>query len=141
VSGALDDIRVIDLTRNVAGPYASLLLASQGADVIKLEPPNGDPSRQFGPFPGDEVHSERSGLFLHLNRYKRSVVIDAASTAGAAVIRALAAEAHIVLQNRLVPRAEYAEQRLSNAATIGASALLDGAVDQPEGVQTMPPPP
>jgi len=99
VSGALDDVRVIDLTRNVAGPYASLLLASQGADVIKLEPPDGDPSRRFGPFPGDEIHSERSGLFLHLNRYKRSVVVDPASTAGAEAIQSLAAEAHVVLED------------------------------------------
>jgi crotonobetainyl-CoA:carnitine CoA-transferase CaiB-like acyl-CoA transferase len=90
---------VIDLTRHVAGPYASLLLASQGADVIKLEPPDGDPSRRFGPFPGDEVHPERSGLFLHLNRYKRSVVVDPASTAGAGAIRSLAAEAHVVLED------------------------------------------
>ncbi|WP_089942061.1 CaiB/BaiF CoA transferase family protein, partial [Candidatus Entotheonella palauensis] len=99
MSGALDGVRVIDLTRNVAGPYASLLLASQGADVIKPEPPDGDPSRRFGPFPNDAYHPERSGLFLHLNRYKRSVVMDPASSAGAEYIRALAAEAHIVLED------------------------------------------
>ncbi len=99
MSGALEGVRVIDLTRNVAGPYASLLLASQGADVIKLEPPGGDPSRAFGPFPNDDVHPERSGLFLHLNRYKRSVVVDPASTAGAERIRSLAAGAQIVLED------------------------------------------
>ncbi len=99
MSGALDGVRVIDLTRNVAGPYASLLLASHGADVIKLEPPDGDPSRRFGPFPNDEDHPERSGLFLHLNRYKRSVVVEPASAAGAAAIRSLAAKAHVVLED------------------------------------------
>ncbi len=99
MSGALEGIRVIDLTRNVAGPYASLLLASQGADVIKLEPLGGDPSRTFGPFPDDEPHPERSGLFLHLNRYKRSVEVDPASDAGAEHIRALAAGAQIVLED------------------------------------------
>lgn len=99
MSGALDGVRVIDLTRNVAGPYASLLLANQGADVMKLEPPDGDPSRTFGPFPNDEVHAERSGLFLHLNRYKRSVVVDPATNEGAERIRSLAAGAHIVLED------------------------------------------
>ena len=59
-------MRVIELTCGVAGPYAAKLLADQGAEVIKLEPPGGDPSRAFGPFPRDEPHVERSGLFLHL---------------------------------------------------------------------------
>jgi crotonobetainyl-CoA:carnitine CoA-transferase CaiB-like acyl-CoA transferase len=99
VSGSLTGVRVIDLTRGVAGPYASQLLADQGADVMKLEPPGGDPSRHFGPFPHDIPHPERSGLFLHLNRNKRSVVVDPASDEGAALIRALTAEAHIVLED------------------------------------------
>ena len=99
MTGSLADIRVIDLTRDVAGPYASLLLADQGADVIKLEPPGGDPSRRFGPFPRDEPHPERSGLFLHLNRNKHSVVVDPASREGAETIRALAAQAHVILED------------------------------------------
>src|SRR5688572_14153500 len=97
VSGSLEGVRVIDLTRGVAGPYASKLLADQGADVIKLEPPGGDPSRAFGPFPNDEPHPERSGLFLHLNRNKRSLVIEPACPEGAGIIQTLAAEAQIVL--------------------------------------------
>ena len=99
MSGSLTGVRVIDLTRGVAGPYASQLLADQGADVMKLEPPGGDPSRHFGPFPHDTPHPERSGLFLHLNRNKRSVVVDPASDEGAALIRTLTAEAHIVLED------------------------------------------
>jgi crotonobetainyl-CoA:carnitine CoA-transferase CaiB-like acyl-CoA transferase len=99
VIGSLTGVRVIDLTRGVAGPYATLLLADQGADVIKLEPPGGDPSRAFGPFPHDEPHPERSGLFLHLNRHKRSVVVDAASPEGAALIRTLAAESQLILED------------------------------------------
>ncbi len=97
--GSLEGVRVIDLTRGVAGPYASKLLSDQGADVIKLEPPGGDPSRTFGPFPNDEPHPERSGLFLHLNRNKRSVVVDPAGKEGAEIVRTLAAEAHIVLED------------------------------------------
>ncbi|MEE9150202.1 MAG: CoA transferase [Candidatus Tectomicrobia bacterium] len=99
MSGSLEGVRVIDLTRDVAGPYASKLLADQGAEVIKLEPPGNDPSRTFGPFPHDEPHPERSGLFLHLNRNKRSVVVDPASAEGVEMIRALAATAHIVLED------------------------------------------
>ena len=99
VTPALDGIRVIDVTRGVAGPYASRLLAEYGADVIKLEPPGGDPSRGFGPFPGAEPHPERSGLFLHLNRNKRSVVVDPAEETGAATIRALVLEADVLLED------------------------------------------
>ena len=93
----LQGIRVVDLSRNVAGPYASYLLAQFGADVVKVEPPGGDPSRRFGPFPDDRPDPECSGLFLHLNRNKRSVVLDAAKDA--ATIRRLAADADILIED------------------------------------------
>ncbi len=99
MSAALDGIRVIDLSRGVAGPYASKLLADQGAEVIKLEPPGGDPSRSFGPFPGDAPHPERSGLFLHLNRNKQAAIVDPASATGAELIRHLAAGAQLLLED------------------------------------------
>ena len=97
--GPLEGIRVLDLTRNVAGPYATKLLADFGADVLKAEPPGGDPARRFGPFPGDESHLERSALFLHLHTNKRSVVLDALTPAGAAEVRELAAGADIVFED------------------------------------------
>ena len=93
----LTGIRVVDLSRNVAGPYASYLLAQFGADVVKVEPPGGDPSRRFGPFPDDVADPECSGLFLHLNRNKRSVVLDAAREGAA--IRRLAADADILIED------------------------------------------
>ena len=99
MAGPLDGIRVLDLTRNVAGPFASKLLADYGADVLKLEPPEGDPLRRYGPFPGDEPHPERSGLFLHLNTNKRSAVLDPTTAEGAATIRRLAAEADVVFED------------------------------------------
>ena len=99
MTASLENVRVLELTRNVAGPYAARLLADQGADVIKLEPPGGDDSRAFGPFPGDESHPERSGLFLHLNRGKRSIVADPSSPEGAETVRLLASRAHIVLED------------------------------------------
>jgi crotonobetainyl-CoA:carnitine CoA-transferase CaiB-like acyl-CoA transferase len=97
--GPLVDLRVLELTRNVAGPFAGKLLADFGAGVLKLEPPEGDPSRRFGPFPADQPHPERSGLFLHLNTNKRSAVVDPATAEGAATIRRLAAEADVLLED------------------------------------------
>lgn len=99
MAGSLENVRVLELTRNVAGPYAARLLADQGAEVIKLEPPGGDDSRAFGPFPDNKPHPERSGLFLHLNRNKKSIAVDPASPDGAAAIRRLAGRAHIVLED------------------------------------------
>ena len=97
--GPLVGIRVLDLTRDVAGPFATKLLADYGADVFKLEPPGGDPARLFGPFPGDEPHPERSGLFLHLNTNKRSAVLDPSTAEGAETIRRLAAEADVLVED------------------------------------------
>ena len=99
MAGPLAGVRVLDLSREVAGAYATKLLADYGADVLKLEAPGGGPLRRFGPFPGDEPHSERSGLFLHLNTNKRSRVLDVTDPADAERIRALAAEADIVVED------------------------------------------
>ena len=104
MTGPLGGIRVLDLTRNVAGPYAAKLLADFGADVFKLEPPTGDPSRGFGPFPGDEPHPERSGLFLHLNTNKRSAVVDPSTAEGAATMPG-------------PPRARFGVIRLGNSGS------------------------
>ncbi len=96
----LEGLRVLDLTTDVAGPFATKLLADFGADVLKVEPPEGDPARFFGPFPGDEPHPERSGLFLHLNTNKRSITLDVTSEAGAAHIRRLAAGVDAVIEDK-----------------------------------------
>ena len=65
---ALEGLRVIDLTHGIAGPYCTKQMADLGADVIKVERPDGgDLARRLGPFPEDEPHHEKSGLFLALN--------------------------------------------------------------------------
>ena len=120
-AGPLEGLRVLDLTRNVAGPYASKLLADFGADVLKVEPPEGDPGRMFGPFPADQPHPERSGLFLHLNTNKRSVTLDVRSTEGAAMVRRLARDVDIVLEDEAPGAAE--------AWGWGWSALSSGRTD------------
>src|SRR5690606_14511175 len=76
VAAPLEGLRVLDMSTGVAGPYATKLLADYGADVIKVEPPGGDPSRCDGPFPGGKPDPEASGRFLFLNTNKRSSVLD-----------------------------------------------------------------
>lgn len=74
---ALSELRVLDLSRWIAGEYATKLFADFGADVIKVEKPGkGSYTRHWGPFPNDEPNPEASGLFLHLNTNKRSVTLD-----------------------------------------------------------------
>jgi crotonobetainyl-CoA:carnitine CoA-transferase CaiB-like acyl-CoA transferase len=96
---ALDDITVLDLTQHIAGPYATRLLADFGANVIKIEPPSGDLTRQLGPYKDDTPDLEKSGLFFVLNCNKRSVVLDLATDAGRTALGELAAGADIVVES------------------------------------------
>lgn len=86
VKQALAGIRVVELATGVAGPYCGKLLAGLGAEVTKVEPPEGDETRREGPFPGDVPHPERSGLFLHLNTRKRGMVLDLSGEEGRAAL-------------------------------------------------------
>lgn len=95
----LAGVRVLELATNVAGPFAGKLLADYGADVIKVEPPGGDPSRRHGPFPDDVPDPEQSALFLHLNASKRSVVAAIDSAEGVDLVTRLAAEADVVIES------------------------------------------
>ena len=82
--GALEGVRVVELGQGVSAPFCAKLLADYGAEVIKVElPGGGDVTRSWGPFPGDEPHPEKSGVFFSLNTNKRGVTLDpgAASTA------------------------------------------------------------
>jgi len=96
----LSDLRVLDFTHGIAGPYCTKLLADFGADVIKVErPDNGDFARTLGPFPQDTPHSEKSGLFLHLNTNKRSVALDLKAPQGAEVVKELVRDADILVES------------------------------------------
>lgn len=90
----LDGVTVIDLTANMTGPYATLILGDQGADVIKVEPPGGEVIRRIG-----TGKKGLSAYFANLNRSKRSVIVDLQSAAGAAVVRRLAETADVLVQN------------------------------------------
>ncbi|MDT5080203.1 MAG: hypothetical protein QOJ80_4840 [Mycobacterium sp.] len=93
--GPLHGVRVVDLTAVVMGPYCTQIMADMGADVVKVEPPEGDISRyvSVGPAPG------MSGVFVNVNRGKRSVVLDLRSEAGVADLRALIAEADVFIHS------------------------------------------
>ena len=95
----LDDVRVVDLTRYSVGPFCTRLLADYGADVVKVEPPGGDPARTLPPFLGDEPGPERSGLFLFLNTGKRSVVLDLKSEPDRERLLGLVREADVLVES------------------------------------------
>ena len=88
----LDGIKVLDLCRVLAGPHAGRLLADLGADVVKVEPPEGDVSRQFGKKP-------ESAYFRQQNAGKRSITVDLTTAEGRDVVRRLAARADVVTEN------------------------------------------
>lgn len=93
---ALEGVRVVDLSRVLAGPYCTMLLADYGAQVIKIEEPaQGDGTRQWGPpWLGDQ-----SAYFLSVNRNKRSVALNLKTEAGRAIVRRLIATADVVVEN------------------------------------------
>ena len=94
-AGPLQGIRVLDFTRVLAGPAASLALADLGAEIIKIEPPGtGDETRTFPPFRDGESH-----YFLSVNRGKKSLVLDLKTEAGVALARDLAAQCDILVEN------------------------------------------
>lgn len=94
-SGPLAGVRVVDLTAVVMGPYCTQIMADMGADVVKVEPPEGDIVRYVaeGPAPG------MNGVFMNVNRGKRSVVLDLTTDGGAAALRALVETADVFIHS------------------------------------------
>ena len=96
----LAGIRVLDLSRVLAGPWSSQILADYGADVIKVERPEvGDDTRTWGPPWWGDAADRMSAYYLSTNRGKRSIAIDIATPEGVALVRQLAAEADVLLEN------------------------------------------
>ena len=104
MSGPLEGIRVIDLTRILAGPFSTMLMADMGADIIKVEQPGaGDPARGNGPFlsPDGAESSEQqfSTYFMSINRGKRSIAIDLSKPKGREVLLKLTETADVLIEN------------------------------------------
>jgi crotonobetainyl-CoA:carnitine CoA-transferase CaiB-like acyl-CoA transferase len=97
--GLLDDVRVVELTHRLSGAFCAKLLADQGADTLKLEPPGrGDAARHEPPFIGGDPHPDRSSLFLAFNTNKRSITLDVAAPAAREIVRRLLAERDVLIE-------------------------------------------
>lgn len=100
MSGALQGIRVLDLSRVLAGPWATQLLGDYGADVVKVERPlSGDDTRSWGPPWLERGGCRESAYFLSANRNKRSLTVDLGSDEGQALVAALADKADVLIEN------------------------------------------
>ena len=116
---ALSDIRVLDLTHGIAGPYSTKMLADYGADVIKVERPDGgDFARRLGPFPDDVPHAEKSGLFLMLNLNKRGVTLNLKTSTGRRMLLELARQSDVLVESfapRVMPGLGLSYETLAEA--------------------------
>jgi crotonobetainyl-CoA:carnitine CoA-transferase CaiB-like acyl-CoA transferase len=92
---ALGGLKVLDFTQMMTGPFATMMLGDSGADVLKVEQPDGDPFRRSG----ETTLGGDGAFFLGVNRNKRSVVLDLKTEEGRASARALAAEADVLVEN------------------------------------------
>jgi len=93
--GALAGIKVVDLTRVLGGPYCTMILSDHGADVIKVEPPQGDEVRDWGP----PFHGDDASYFIGVNRNKRAIALDLGKDEGRAVLLRLLEGADVLIEN------------------------------------------
>ncbi len=93
---ALSNVKVVDLTQHLAGPFCTMLLADMGAEVIKIEPPWGDASRTSPQYP--EVKGQNA-YFMFVNRNKKSVVLNLKSEKGIEVLKKIVETSDVVVEN------------------------------------------
>lgn len=93
MTAPLAGLHVVEIASEISGPYAAKLLVDLGAEVIKIEPPAGDPLRRWGPFASGVVDPDRSGLFEYINAGKHGATLDFSETADVAAARELIARA------------------------------------------------
>jgi crotonobetainyl-CoA:carnitine CoA-transferase CaiB-like acyl-CoA transferase len=141
--GSLSDIRIVDLTQMLAGPYGTMILADHGADVVKVEaPPQGDMTRNAGPYRKDDSQRVLGGYFQSIDRNKRSICLDLKQDEGRAAFLKLITSADAVTENfragvmerlglgyevlrKINPRLVYGALRGFGDKRTGASPYLD----------------
>ncbi|MDY6917210.1 MAG: CoA transferase [Chloroflexota bacterium] len=96
---ALPGVRVVEYAQFVSGPYCAKLMADMGAEVVKVEPPEGDTARGWGPFPGDIPHPERSGLYLYNNTNKLGITLDLNRAEDRQTFRDLVNQADVLIED------------------------------------------
>jgi crotonobetainyl-CoA:carnitine CoA-transferase CaiB-like acyl-CoA transferase len=99
LAGALEGLRVLDLTQMLAGPFCAQLMADHGAEVIKVESPEGDMTRAFGPYCDDDQVRNMGGYYQSVNRNKKGVVIDLKSEQGRQVLLSLVDKSDVLIEN------------------------------------------
>jgi crotonobetainyl-CoA:carnitine CoA-transferase CaiB-like acyl-CoA transferase len=99
-TGPLRSVRILDLTHAIAGPWATMMLADLGAEVIKVEPPNGDMQRFMGPFTKDDPERQVGGTYAAYNRNKRSIMLDLSLDADRETLLQLVDWADAVVENQ-----------------------------------------
>lgn len=99
MTGPLAGLHVVEIATEISGPYSTKLLVDLGAEVVKIEPPAGDPLRRWGPFPSGVVDPDRCGLFEYLNAGKNGATLDLSTTSGLAAARDLMARAHLLVED------------------------------------------
>ncbi|UOF88643.1 CoA transferase [Fodinisporobacter ferrooxydans] len=116
----LADLTIIDLTRILSGPFSTMFFADMGANVIKVEPPNGDDTRTWGP----PFLETESSYFLSINRNKKSIVLDLKSETGKNVLRQLIKKADVVIENFRPGTLERLGFGFENLKTINPRIIL-----------------
>jgi CoA:oxalate CoA-transferase len=101
LEGTLSGLKVVELSERVAGPFCTKVMADLGAEVIKIEQPGtGDVARSHGPFPGDNLHLEKSARFLYLNTNKLGVTLNLGAPAGRELFRELVNDADLLVETQ-----------------------------------------
>jgi crotonobetainyl-CoA:carnitine CoA-transferase CaiB-like acyl-CoA transferase len=125
----LSGFTALELGEGVSAPYCGKLLADYGADVIKVEPLEGDPARRHGPFPDGPggvglPHPEKSALFLYLNTNKKSITLDFSTASGARLLRRLVEEVDVLVENQAPRRLEELGLSFRELASVNPRLLM-----------------
>jgi formyl-CoA transferase len=131
--GALGGVTVVELSRAVEGAYCARLLADAGAEVVKIESPHSlDASRRLGPFPGDDLEPEHSGLHAYLNANKLGMTLDVTAGAGKSILSGLLAKCDVLVTD--LPLSELERFGLTYAARREAAPKLIACAVTPFGM-------